>query len=57
MTAQAAERYDVVDCQTRKAIGSFKNRARARAMADRKDMEYGAVRYVVRPVWAESTNV
>lgn len=54
-TEMKAVAYEVVDNQTRKVVGTFKpaNRVRARRMADRKDMEYGAIRYIVRPVWAE----
>lgn len=44
-------RYDVIDVQTQKVVGSFKNSHRAHRFADRKDMEYGAVRYVVKPIW------
>lgn len=46
-----ADRYDVVDVQTKKVAGSFKSRDRAYTFADRKDNAYGAVRYVVQPVW------
>jgi hypothetical protein len=46
-----ADRYEVVDNQTSQVVGSYKSRDRAYSYADRKDNAYGAVRYVVRPVW------
>lgn len=54
-TEMRAVAYEVVDHHTRKVVGTYKpaNRRRAYHMADRKDNEYGAVRYSVRPVWAE----
>lgn len=46
-------RYDLIDSQTSKVVDSFKTRDRAYRAADRKDAAYGAVRYIVRPVWAD----
>jgi hypothetical protein len=46
-----ADRYDVVDVQSQKVVASYQNRNRAYGYADHRDNEYGAVRYVVRPVW------
>lgn len=44
-------KYHVVDRQTGKAIGGiYKDRVKARRMADRLDNEYGAYRYYVRSV-------
>lgn len=40
--------YSVVDIMTGEVVGSYKNRKRASRKADKLDMEYGAVRYVVR---------
>lgn len=40
--------YHVIDTQTQEVVGKFKNAARARGLRDRKDAEYGAVRYTVR---------
>lgn len=47
-----ASSYQVIDMQTSKVVGEFKSRDRATDMADRKDRAYGAVRYVVKPIWA-----
>lgn len=47
-----ADRYEVIDSSTSKIVGSFKNRDAAYRMADRKDASYGAVRFIVNPVWA-----
>lgn len=46
-----ADRYDVVDVQAAKVVASYRNRDRAYRYADRRDNDYGAVRYAVRPVW------
>lgn len=46
-----ADRYDVVDSRTSEVVASYQNRNRAYNYADRRDNAYGAVRYVVRPVW------
>lgn len=46
--------YQLIDSQTGKVIATYTyaQRNRARARADRMDLAYGAVRYVVRPVFA-----
>lgn len=48
-------KYQVVDVQSGRVVGEYaaKSVNRARSFADRKDREYGAVRYVVRPVWQD----
>jgi hypothetical protein len=46
-----ADRYEVTDVQTCKVVATYKNRDQAYRYADRRDNEYGAVRYAVRPVW------
>ncbi len=40
-------KYVVIDCQTGEVVytTTWKNRKKARSFADKKDMEYGAVRY------------
>ena len=48
-----AIRYEVIDGQTKFVVGSFKSRARATGNADRRDNEYGAYRFIVRPVYQE----
>jgi hypothetical protein len=47
-TAEAS-RYEVYDPKTGDVIGDYKTPKRARRVADKKDLEYGAVRYGVRP--------
>ena len=44
--------YAVIDIQTQRVIGTFKNKQAARNKRDRLDFAYGAVRYVVREVAA-----
>lgn len=46
-------RYDLIDIQTKAVVGSYKTRGTASRAADRRDLAYGAVRHVVRPVWAD----
>lgn len=48
-----ADRYDVIDKQTKQVVGSYKSRHSARRSADRRDTAYGACRYIVKPIWAE----
>ena len=43
--------YEVIDSQTAKVVDTFKTRDRAYRAADRKDAAYGAVRYIVKPIW------
>lgn len=40
--------YQVIDIQTQFVVGTYKSRNRAYSLADRKDLEYGAVRYIVK---------
>ena len=49
---EMTETYQVIDRQTGAVVGTFTNKARARAKRDRLDMAYGAVRYFVRIVGA-----
>ena len=39
--------YQVIDIQTKTIIGSYDTAKKARAVRDRKDAAYGAVRYIV----------
>jgi len=48
----SAVRYDIIDIKTKLVIASRKTRSAATKFADRKDLEYGAVRYIVQPIWA-----
>lgn len=47
------ERYDIIDIQTGTVIASRKKRLDATRLADKKDQEYGAVRYIVKPIWSK----
>lgn len=40
--------YEVIDIQTKQVIATRATRVAARKLADRKDFQYGAIRYVVR---------
>lgn len=42
--------YEIRDNKTGTIIARYKNKVTARRLADRKDLEYGAVRYIVVPV-------
>lgn len=42
--------HQIVDSQTGTVIGSYSSLKRASHAADKKDLEYGAVRYVVRRI-------
>lgn len=46
-------RYDIKDSQTGRIVASAKTRDAAHRSADRRDAAYGAVRYIVLPVWAD----
>lgn len=46
-------RYDLIDSRTGAVLKSYKNREVATRAADQKDMAYGAVRYIVKPIWAD----
>jgi hypothetical protein len=45
-------KYIVVDRRTQAIVGTYSTLKRAHAAADRKDLEYGAIRYCVRRVEA-----
>lgn len=47
-------RYDLIDSRTSQVVGSFQSRNRAYAAADRRDNAFGAVRFIVRPIWSEA---
>lgn len=47
-----ATRYDLIDIQTGIVVKSFPTKKAARSAADRKDAAYGAIRYIVKPIWA-----
>lgn len=44
------QKYEIVDIQTGAKFGPYKTLRQAHVVADKKDLQYGAVRYVVRPV-------
>lgn len=43
--------YQVVDIQTKEVVKECKTRNTATRVADRRDLAYGAVRHIVRPVY------
>ncbi len=45
--------YQVVDIQTKQVVGTYGNRKAASRRADKLDLAYGAIRYVVRIIWAD----
>ena len=47
--------YQVIDTKTQQVLSTHKDRIQARRKRDRLDMQYGAVRYVVKPVFAEES--
>jgi hypothetical protein len=49
-----ADEYQIMDTQTKKAVGStYKGpqRNRARDRAEQMNQEHGSVRYIVQPIW------
>lgn len=42
--------YQVIDRQTQQVVGTFKSKQSARNKRDRLDLQYGAIRYMVREV-------
>ena len=46
--------YIVIDIQTKAQVGKvYTKRVTASNAADRLDMKYGAVRYIVKPIFAD----
>jgi hypothetical protein len=43
-------KYHLIDNQTKRLIKVFNNRVSASRRADKLDLEYGAIRYTIRPV-------
>jgi len=46
--------YRIIDLHTKKQIGkdyTFLNRNKVRAEVDKMDLEYGAYRYIVKPIF------
>lgn len=41
--------YKVIDLQTNQVMGTYKVMRRAYRRADKLDLEYGAIRYYVKP--------
>lgn len=48
-----ATTYQVIDNQTQQVVYTTDNRKRAYNKADRLDRNYGAIRYIVKPIWDE----
>jgi RNA polymerase sigma factor (sigma-70 family) len=45
---EAVEKYEVYDKKTGKTVGVYASKSRARLERDKKDMQYGAIRYAIR---------
>lgn len=45
--------YKLRDSHTGQVVKSYANRDAATRAADRKDAQYGAVRFIVEPVWED----
>jgi hypothetical protein len=43
--------YLVIDSRNGRTVGRYSDRRRARARADKLDLDYGAIRYRVRTLW------
>jgi hypothetical protein len=41
--------YQVIDLRTNQVVATRKSKTAARRLADKLDLEYGAIRYSVRP--------
>ncbi|WP_391558967.1 hypothetical protein [Robertmurraya sp.] len=49
--------YVIIDIQTKTTVGKvYTERKRASAQANRLDMKYGAIRYVVKSIYADEAN-
>lgn len=49
--------YVIIDIQTKAQVGKvYTERKRASAQANRLDMKYGAIRYVVKSIYADEAN-
>ncbi|WP_391560677.1 hypothetical protein [Robertmurraya sp.] len=49
--------YVIIDIQTKAQVGKvYTERKRASAQANRPDMKYGAIRYVVKSIYADEAN-
>lgn len=45
--------YSIVDIQTKAVVGKpYNDRSRARTQANKLDLKYGAIRYIVRTNYA-----
>jgi hypothetical protein len=54
--ATPVQQYEVIDIVTKKVVGGpYSTRVRARRAADKKDLQYGAIRYRVQPAGGGST--
>lgn len=52
-----ATTYQLIDIQTQKVIKTYASRDAATKAADSKDRAYGAVRYIVKPIFDNSSTV
>lgn len=49
-------RYDIIDRQTGKIVGSAKTRVAATRAVDRRDNAYGAYRYTAQAVYSDDAS-
>lgn len=54
---EMATTYQLIDIQTQKLIKTYASRDAATKAADSKDRAYGAVRYIVKPIFDNSSTV
>jgi hypothetical protein len=50
MKAIREKTHELVDIQTKNVVGQYTSIGRALRAADKRDAEYGAVRYIVRRI-------
>jgi hypothetical protein len=56
----AADKYQIIDTKTKQPVGSDyqgSQRSRASARAEKLNQEYGAVRYIVKPIFSDSNTL
>lgn len=53
MTKPHIVRYDIIDIQTKRVVGTAKTSSGALRSADKRDNAYGAVRFIVKAIWSD----
>lgn len=46
-------RFDIIDQQTKRVVGTAKTRVAANRSVDRRDNAYGAYRYTAKAIWSD----